>query len=163
MLKVFRSKKGFTMVELMVVAIIVAILAAVAIPLMSANKKRAYGTEAESTLGMIRSMLRTYYAEYNQYPVSAATKSGQQVAGVAGIASDDATTGLNNDLDGTFFSSKNYTFSTDTAANAFTIKCTWDIGTGAGKNIAPRGSEVNAYSGASVTLDQAGNFVRTGY
>ena len=39
-------KAGFTLVELMVVAIIVAILAAVSIPLMSGNKRRAAATEA---------------------------------------------------------------------------------------------------------------------
>ena len=55
MFKTRKSRKaGFTLVELMVVAIIVAILAAVAIPLMSGNRTRAMATEAETALGTIR-------------------------------------------------------------------------------------------------------------
>ena len=64
-----KSKDGFTLVELMVVAVIVAILAAVAIPLMSANKNRAIMTEAEAALGTIRSVLRAQYAETGRYDV----------------------------------------------------------------------------------------------
>ena len=62
-----KNKAGFTLVELMVVAVIVAILAAVAIPLMSANKNRAIMTEAEAALGTIRSALRAQYAETGAY------------------------------------------------------------------------------------------------
>ena len=64
-------KNGFTLVELMVVAVIVAILAAVAIPLMSGNKKRAMCSEAEAALGTIRSQLRAQYAETKDYTKSA--------------------------------------------------------------------------------------------
>jgi len=60
-------RSGFTLVELMVVAIIVAILASVAIPLMTGNKKRALGTEAEATLGTLRTQLRVMYAETGSY------------------------------------------------------------------------------------------------
>ena len=52
------NRAGFTLVELMVVAVIVAILAAVAIPLMSANKTRAMATEAEAGCGTIRTAFR---------------------------------------------------------------------------------------------------------
>lgn len=60
-------RAGFTLVELMVVAIIVAILASVAIPLMSGNKKRALGTEAETVLGTLRTQLRIMYVETGSY------------------------------------------------------------------------------------------------
>ena len=52
------KKAGFTLVELMVVAIIVAILAAVAIPLMSGNKDRAIATEAQAGCGTIQTQIR---------------------------------------------------------------------------------------------------------
>ena len=52
------KKAGFTLVELMVVAIIVAILAAVAIPLMSGNRDRAMATEAQAACGTISTQVR---------------------------------------------------------------------------------------------------------
>ena len=63
------KKSGFTLVELMIVAVIVAILAAVAIPLTTANKKRAMATEAEAALGTIRSALRAMYVQTGAYNV----------------------------------------------------------------------------------------------
>lgn len=63
-----QSKSGFTLVELMVVAIIVAILAAVAIPLMMGNKNRAIATEAQAGLGTIRTAMQVYKAEHGGFP-----------------------------------------------------------------------------------------------
>ena len=94
------TKKKFTLVELMVVAIIVAILAAVAIPLMSGNVQRAIATEATAALGMIRSNLRAMYAETGDYttpPSGTAFNDGDLVAGnVPDILAED--------LDGHYFS-----------------------------------------------------------
>lgn len=58
-----RNKKGFTMIELMVVIIIVGILAAVAVPLMRGKVDQAKWSEAASAAGAIRSANRTYFAE----------------------------------------------------------------------------------------------------
>ena len=64
-----RDMQGMTLVELMIVAVIVSILAAVAIPIYQANVKRAKASEADACLGSVRTALRVYYAENAAYPV----------------------------------------------------------------------------------------------
>lgn len=66
-MKTNKRKAGFTLVELMVVAIIVAILAAVAIPLMSGNKLRAAATEGQAGISTIYTAERVYKAENDTY------------------------------------------------------------------------------------------------
>ncbi len=102
------SKAGFTLVELMVVAIIVAILAAVAIPLMMGNRDRAMATEAQAGLGTLRTAMQVYKAEHGAYP---ANDSGQSMTAVTDL------TVKNGDLDGKYFRTSGYTLTTVTASN----------------------------------------------
>lgn len=141
-----KRRAGFTLIELMVVAIIVAILAAVAIPLMSANKKRAAVTEAESALGTIRSAARAMYAETEAYNLD---QNGNDPSGPA--------TGLPGigvgDLDGRYFEDDDYTYAASDANN-YTITA---VGDTAGSAV--DGDIVN---GVTITLDQDGEFTYTG-
>jgi len=57
------AKKGFTLVELMVVILIVAILAAIAIPIMRGRIDAAKWTEGKAMMGTIATALRAHAAE----------------------------------------------------------------------------------------------------
>jgi prepilin-type N-terminal cleavage/methylation domain-containing protein len=66
-----KSKAGFTLVELMVVAAIIAILAAIIIPLLSSNKDSAIASEAANICGTIATESKTYYARTGNWPSTA--------------------------------------------------------------------------------------------
>jgi len=63
-----RGKKGFTLIELLIVIIIVGILAAVSVPMMSANVAKAKASEAAAALGSIRTQMRVIKATVGSYP-----------------------------------------------------------------------------------------------
>ena len=62
-----KNKKGFTLIELMIVVAIIGILAAIAIPNFLNFRNKAKSAEAKSNLGAIRSCQETYNTEYETY------------------------------------------------------------------------------------------------
>lgn len=58
-----RSRKGFTLIELMVVILIVGILAAVAIPMLRGRIDAAKWSEGKAMIGSIGTAIRAYHAE----------------------------------------------------------------------------------------------------
>ncbi|MEK6732878.1 MAG: type II secretion system protein, partial [Candidatus Omnitrophota bacterium] len=143
------------MVELMVVAVIVAILAAVAIPLLMGNTIRARATEAEAALGTIRAAMRTVLAEHNAYNVGVIT--GAVAGNVPGFR---ARAGVAGDLDGTFFSQECFSI-TALAANTFTVTCTWSLSVDP-SGYTPRAGDVNTTTNTT-TINEVGTIARTGY
>ena len=60
-----RNRKGFTLIELMIVVVIIGILAAIAIPKFNNASARAKEKEADGILSQIYRLQETYAAENN--------------------------------------------------------------------------------------------------
>jgi len=68
-----KNRKGFTLVELVVVVLIMGILAAVALPKMTATTTTAKTNAAKQSLATIRDAIELYRGQTGDYPTTAAT------------------------------------------------------------------------------------------
>ncbi|MEQ1528065.1 MAG: prepilin-type N-terminal cleavage/methylation domain-containing protein [Methylococcales bacterium] len=84
-----RLMKGFTLVELLIVVIILAILAAIVVPQFASSTNDAKISAAKSTLANLRAAIDLYYQQHGNYP-GALTAVG---AGCTGTAGTGAATG----------------------------------------------------------------------
>ena len=73
------NRKGFTLIELMIVVAIIGILAAIAIPNFIRYQLRSKTTEAKVVLGGIKTSEESFRAEYDNYV--AATADGNTAVG----------------------------------------------------------------------------------
>jgi len=111
-----KTKKGFTLTEILIAAVIVAILGGVAIPQVSKAKARASAAQAVAYLRNIKTSEKMYYAKWKNY------------VGVANAAAVKAALGVDAQ-------SKDYNFSivASTATNTFTATAAKKTGVAADK------------------------------
>jgi prepilin-type N-terminal cleavage/methylation domain-containing protein len=139
-----RTRKAFTMVELMVVVLIVGVLAAVAIPLMKGRTDTSKWSEAKTAMGTIATALRTYGSEKGSF---------------SGAPSLEETGILDSDLDGTYFSHEAYAITSASASDgrtSFVITCTAADSTRAGAPTSPASMTLTCNSGNGYLATFAG-------
>jgi type IV pilus assembly protein PilA len=88
-----RDEEGFTLIELMVVVLIIAILIAIAIPTFLGARSRAQDRQAQSNLRNAFAAEKVVYTDNQAYTTSSATLSGIEpsLTYTAGTAVDNST------------------------------------------------------------------------
>lgn len=89
--------KGFTLVELLIVVIILAILAAIVVPQFASSTDDAKISALDSTLANMRSAIDLYYQQHSAYP-GAKLSSGGTCAGTAGTGAADSEAAILDQL-----------------------------------------------------------------
>ena len=136
------KRKGFTLIELMVVIFIVGILAAVAIPIMRGRIDSAKWSEGKAAAGSIRTAARAFCAEKGPTwgGVWANVTLGDLGFNIVSLADGD-------DLDGKYFTNEAYAIAF-TAYDTYTVTVTAVSSLRVDKPAVP----------AIVTLDQNGTW-----
>lgn len=111
-----RKAKGFTLVELMVVILIVSILASVAIPILRGRIDAAKWSEGKAMMGTIATAIRAYHAEKGT--------TGDPPTDIVGLGAT-ALGFTAADLSGTYFTSSDFSMDVSSMSPLeFTITCT---------------------------------------
>src|SRR4030043_1163495 len=104
----YRKKKGFTLVELMVVIIILAVLTGIAIPSYMALRNRARVAAAQSEMKNIATALEVYQSDLETYPAEATWDTDLETGGYMANVPDEDPWGTDA-YAYAFISSKSYT------------------------------------------------------
>jgi len=111
-------KWGFSLLELMIVVVIIAVLAGIAVPIYRNNIEKAKRSEVAVTMGYVKSELDLYYAEEGHYPIS------PDWSNVVGSNWNYVPTG---GLRGKYFLSKYYDYQSEDGVH-YRIRCYWNEG-----------------------------------
>ncbi len=136
--------KGFSMIELLIVLLIIGILASVAGPMFIGNSDKSKASEAVAGLGALRSTERTYFASYNQYTVDGViynTGASTEIGNLLGVSLAPAK----------YFSNSSYAFKTGTNFSDGTTAINFIIGANGSTSA---GS--NQYAGANKAMNANG-------
>lgn len=80
-----RDRKGFTLIEMLIVLIIIAVLAVVVLPRIMNARRRAMDEAARATLMQLNMAVEEFEADLNCYPTSLDDLFTRVAAGYAGV------------------------------------------------------------------------------
>lgn len=80
-----QANKGFTLVELLIVVIILAILAAIVVPQFASSTDDAKVSSLDSNLAGVRAAVDLYYQQHTKYPGAVAALKGTCTADVSAL------------------------------------------------------------------------------
>ncbi len=83
--------KGFTLIEVLIVVVILGILATLAVPRLVSQSEKAKTAEAINMLSSIRRAALSYHDEYSEYPVITAADAVVQMQNLLGLEFDQRT------------------------------------------------------------------------
>jgi prepilin-type N-terminal cleavage/methylation domain-containing protein len=108
-----KRNKGFTLVELMIVILIVGVLAAVVAPIARGRINTAKWAEANATAGALKTALRAYIAttdpDKTDFSEIEGSLGNNSIASLLGFTTES--------LNGTYFNQSDYTISDVNGAN----------------------------------------------
>jgi type IV pilus assembly protein PilA len=81
-----RDKRGFTLIELMIVIAIIGILAAIAIPQFTSYRERAYIASMKADCNAVRIAEEAYYADNAEYKATTDVTKDLKDYGVVGLS-----------------------------------------------------------------------------
>jgi prepilin-type N-terminal cleavage/methylation domain-containing protein len=94
-----RAARGFTLIELLIVVIIIAILAAIAIPQFSSSSADAQESALDANLATVRSSIELYRVQHaNVYPGVKVSSGGSTCSGTAGTGAVNSKEALSDQL-----------------------------------------------------------------
>ncbi len=100
-----KQNQGFTLVELLIVAIMLAILAAIVVPQFANTTTEGEEAALKADLAGIRSALELYRQQHGEYPSISASTGGTCTGGTAGTGAADSAQALIDQL--TLYTNRN--------------------------------------------------------
>jgi general secretion pathway protein G len=93
-----KAQSGFTLVELLIVAIILAILAAIVVPQFASTTNDAEEAALRANLAAIRTSVDLYRQQHGEYPSLSASTGGTCTGGTAGSGAAESADALAEQL-----------------------------------------------------------------
>ena len=70
MMKLIKNQKGFTLIEVLLIVVILGIIAAIAVPRLMSSKAEAQMTSCRANVANINTAIEKYFFDHNAYPAT---------------------------------------------------------------------------------------------